>query len=552
MQRIGFILWPAAFVLGLAAEWAGFGWSDPGGWVLDLIVGWFLIACGLIARQKRPATQAGNLMTATGFIWFLGNFANVDIELVSWAAATAVYLHRGPLFHLLLTYPTGRTTSRLTRGAVMVGYALALIPSLWRNDIATISISAALIAVSARDYAGTVGEARRACLFAFRATAAVGLVIGGTALFWLIVPEAEIRLSTILASKSTAILVYELTLIGVVGALFVGLFSTPWKRTGITDLVVELGEAREGTVRDELARALGDPSLEVGYRDPDSGSFTDAEGRPLSMPGGGDRRSKTEIEIDAEIVAVLIHDPAVLDDSALVRAVASATQLAASNVRLRSAVQARLSELRVSRRRILEARDEERRLLEHRLHDGAEQRLDRLGIILYTARSGGAWQSTSERIDRAETQLGLVLRELRELAHGLHPRVLSEDGLEKALTSLGENLAIPVEITVTPMRLPTDVEAACFFFCSEALANVVKHASASKVWISVDRVDERVTLTVEDDGVGGADPSLGSGLRGLSDRLQTVDGTLVITSERSVGTRLTAEIPLGDEDESAG
>jgi signal transduction histidine kinase len=482
----------------------------------------------------------------------LGNFAEVDSEVVSWAAATAVYLHRGPLFHLLLTYPSGRATSGLTRVAVVVGYALALIPSLWRNDVATISISAALIVVSARGYAGAAGEARRARLFAFRATAVVGLVIGGTALVWLIVPEAEIRVSSLLAYRSTSILVYELTLIGVVGALFAGLFSTPWKRTAVADLVVELGEGGEGTVRDELARALGDPSLEVGYRDRRSGSFTDAAGRPLSMPKAGDRRSRTEIEVDGETVAVLIHDPAVLDDSALLGAVASAAHLAASNARLQSAVQARLSELRESRRRIVDARDEERRLLARRLHDGAEKRLDRLGIILSTVRSKGGWQSSSERIDRAEAQLALVLRELRELAHGLHPRVLSEDGLEKALTSLSENLAIPVEITVTPKRLPANVEAACYFFCSEALANVVKHASASKVWISVDHADKRVTLSIEDDGVGGADPSKGSGLRGLSDRLQAVDGTLEVTSEPGVGTRLTAEIPLGGEEESAG
>jgi signal transduction histidine kinase len=491
-------------------------------------------------------------MAATGFTWFLGNFASVDSELISWAAAAAVYLHRGPLFHLLLTYPSGRATSRLTRGAVVLGYAAAVIPPLWRNNIATLSISAALIAVSARDYAGAVGEARRARLYAFRATVVLGLVIGGTALVWLIVPEGDLRITSLLAYRAIALLVYELTLIGVVGALFFGLVSTPWKRASVADLVVELGEAPVGTIRAELARALGDPSLEVGYWDRGSGSFTDAEGRPLAMPEEGDRRSRTEIEIDGETIAVLIHDPAVLDDPVLFGAVASAAQLASSNARLQAAVQARLSELRVSRRRILEARDEERRLLERRLHNGAEQRLHRLGITLSAVRSRGASPSTNERIERAEAQLRLTLQDLRHLARGLHPRVLSEDGLQMGLASLTENLTIPVEITVTSTHLPADVEAACYFFCSEALANVVKHASASKVWIAAHFANGRVIVTVEDDGVGGADLSRGSGLRGLSDRLQTLGGTLGIISEPGAGTRLTAEIPLGDEDDAAG
>ena len=429
MQRIWFILWLAAFVLGLAAEWAGFGWDDPGRWIPDLAVGWFLIACGLIAMRKRPESHAGGLMAATGFTWFLGNFAGVGNDVVSWVAANSLYLHRGPLFHLLLTYPSGRATSRLIRGAVVVGYASALIAPLWRNDAATILISTALVIVSGLEYARAVGETRRARLFAFRAAAVVSLVIGGTALARLIVPEAQIRISSLLAYETTALLVYELTLVLVVGALFVGLLTAPWKRTSVADLVVELGQARGGTVRGELARALGDPTLEVGYWNQDSGSFTDANGRPLSMPGAADRRSTTYIERDGQPLAVLIHDPAVLGDPDLLEAVASAAQLAAANARLQVAVQSRLEELKASRRRILEARDEERRLLDRRLQNGAEHRLERLGNRLSRAHAMSVSRSTVERIDRAETQLDHTVLELRELARGLHPRVLSEHGL---------------------------------------------------------------------------------------------------------------------------
>ncbi len=149
MRRIWFMLWPAAFLLGIAAESAGYGWNDPAGWIPDLAVGWFLIACGLIAMRKWPESHAGGLMAATGFTWFFGNFAGVGNDVVSWFAADTLFLHRGPLFHLLLTYPGGRATARLTSGAVVVGYVAALIAPLWDNNLATILISAALLTVSA-------------------------------------------------------------------------------------------------------------------------------------------------------------------------------------------------------------------------------------------------------------------------------------------------------------------------------------------------------------------------------------------------------------------
>ena len=260
---------------------------------------------------------------------------------------------------------------------------------------------------------------------------------------------------------------------------------------------------------------------------------------------GSDRSLKSTR--DGQPIAVLIHDPAVLGDPDLLQAVASAAQLAASNAQLQLAVQARLSELKASRRRILEAHDEERRLLDRRLHNGAEQRLERIGSQLSRAQSVSVSQSTVERIDRAETQLKLTVQELRELARGLHPRVLSEDGLHAALVSLTKNFTIPVEISVTRTSIPPDVEAACYFLCSEALANVVKHASASTVRIAVGSIGQKIMVTVEDDGVGGADPSLGSGLRGLSDRLESLGGGLQVVSVAGHGTRLAAEISLDGE-----
>jgi signal transduction histidine kinase len=204
-------------------------------------------------------------------------------------------------------------------------------------------------------------------------------------------------------------------------------------------------------------------------------------------------------------------------------------------------------ELEASRRRILAARDDERRRLEHRLREGAVQRLQELADTLRRSRRSASGPRTREQVARAEDQLGLTLEELRRLAHGLHPRVLSEHGLEGALAALAKDFPIPVQITVAGDQMPSDVTVVAYFICAEALANVAKHAAATRVAVSVTALDGRVRVEIEDDGVGGADPGLGSGLRGLADRVETVGGTLQVASVPGRGTRLAAEIPLGGE-----
>jgi signal transduction histidine kinase len=537
MRRLG-LVGLAGATLGLTAEWVGFGWGDPRHWIPDLTVGWTLIGCGLIAWTRRPESRTGPLMTVTGYTWFLGNFAQVDVPAVAWVAGHMLYLHRGPLVHLVLTYPSGRSESRLVRGAVAVGYAVAITP-IWRSDGATILLAALLVAVSARDYVRAVGRPRRARRIALQATVGLSLVLSGTAAARLVLPQGDV--------SGPSLLVYEAALSVLAGGLLAGLLVAPWQRAAVADLVVELGEARSGTPRGELSRALGDPSLEIGYWLPDRGVFVDAEGRVLSLPGPGSGRSVTVVERDRQLVAVLVHDPAVLDDPGLLEAVTSAAQLAAANVRLQAEVQARVVELAASRRRILAARDEERRRLERRLHEGAEQRLGELAAILHHSWRSASGNSTREQLARAEDQLTQMLEELRRLAQGLHPRALSEHGLEGALAALAKDFPVPVQIRVVSTQVPPSVAVTTYFVCAEALANVAKHAAASRVAVSVTADDGRVRVQIEDDGVGGADPGRGSGLRGLADRVETLGGTLQVESVPGRGTRLAAEIPLGDE-----
>jgi signal transduction histidine kinase len=539
MRWFRLLLWPAGAALGIAAEWVFFGWGDPRHWVPDLITGWSLIACGLVAWSRRPESRSGALMAATGFSWFLGNFATTGIAPVDWLGAQALFVYRGPLIHLLVTYPSGRLSSRLDRAAAAVGYTAALVTPVWRSEIATIVLAFLLVAVCARLYIRAVGPSRRARLLALEAAVGLGLVLAGGAAAHLTVPAGD--------ANDPSLLALEATLCALAGALLAGLLSRAWERASVTDLVVELGESRSGTLRDELARALGDPTLEVGYWLPNAAAFVDSEGRAFALPDPGSERSVTRIEREGQPVAALVHDPAVLEDPALREAVSSAAQLAAANARLQAEVLAQVVELRESRRRILKAGDEERRRLERRLHEGAEQRLERVAEQLRRTRLSARTDPARERIDRTEAQLAQTLEELRRLAHGLHPRVLAEAGLAGALASLAEQAPVPVEVVAPVAKLPAEVEGVAYFLCAEALANIAKHASASRVSVSVTTGGGRARVEVEDDGLGGADPARGTGLRGLVDRVEALGGTLHVESPAGRGTRLTAEIPLGGE-----
>jgi signal transduction histidine kinase len=213
---------------------------------------------------------------------------------------------------------------------------------------------------------------------------------------------------------------------------------------------------------------------------------------------------------------------------------------------LRSTISHLVEELRASRARIVEAGDAERRRLERDLHDGAQARLVALALLLRSARRrAGDDAGVVELLDQAQQELQTSLEELRELARGIHPAVLTDRGLEPALAALTSRAPLPVKLEVEAEdRLPGPVESAAYFVVSEALTNVAKYAQATQATVAVRRANGSVTVEVSDDGVGGADASGGSGLRGLADRLAALDGTLRLESPAGRGTRLHAEIPV--------
>jgi signal transduction histidine kinase len=249
------------------------------------------------------------------------------------------------------------------------------------------------------------------------------------------------------------------------------------------------------------------------------------------------------VTVRGEEIAALVHDPALLDEPALVESVRATAALVLENERLAAAVRSQLAEVRASRGRIVAAADAERRRIERNLHDGAQQRLVTLSVALGLEASH-ADRAAADVLSRAQDEVEQAIGELRELARGIHPTLLRDEGLTAAVEALARRAPLPVTVqSAVQHRLPDRVEIAAYFVVSEGLTNVVKHASATQASVLLEREPATLRVTVTDDGVGGARITAESGLAGLRDRLEALDATLSIESEAGRGTTVRAIFP---------
>jgi signal transduction histidine kinase len=335
-------------------------------------------------------------------------------------------------------------------------------------------------------------------------------------------------------------------IIGVTPIVFlIALLQARLSRASVAELLVELGiNSGPAELQEAVTRALKDPSATLAYWLPEFDCYADVDGQQIEitrMPG----RSSTPIVRDDVPVAMLLHDSALHDEPRLLESVAAATAMVIQNAQLQVELRARLEELRGSRIRILEAEQRERRRLERDLHDGAQQRLIALSLELGELGDHlGGDSDLRVRIEAAQEEVTASLAELRDLAHGIHPAAVSDHGLAVALESAATRATVPVDVIgAIGDRLPEHVEMAAFFIVSEALSNISKHACASSAVVELERRPTALIVEVRDDGVGGASPDAGTGLRGLADRVEALGGHLQVWSLAGEGTRLRAEIP---------
>jgi signal transduction histidine kinase len=491
----------------------------------DLAAGLALLGGGAVAWTCRPRAGAGPLMVLSGVAWFAGDLSSA-----------LLYAHRGPLVHLLLTYPSGRTSSRVTLAVIAAAYADGLIPDLARSEWTTLALMGAVVLVAARRHRAVAGAERRAraAALACAALLAAALVLAA--------------LARLVDAGTDAAAVW--VLYGAVAAIGCGLTADllwgRWGRAALTGFVIDLGDDHEPqALRAALARTLGDPGLELAYRVDGHAGWVDEAGRPVRLParGGDGRRAVTLIGEEGAPLAALVHDPAALSDPGIVTAVAAAARLAIANVRLQADVAGRVQDVAASRRRLVEAGDEERRRLGEQLGEGPEARLTEVAARLerLAADAGGEVGATLRRLS---DEMAITRVQLQEFAQGVRPRTLTDGGLGPALAELAEQSSIPVEVGVPDARFAPAQELVAYFVCSEALANIAKYADASHARVTVVASQDTLRVRVADDGVGGADARRGSGLRGLADRVEALGGRLRVESPRGGGTRVEASLPF--------
>lgn len=549
--------------------------TSPRAWG-SVAAAWSFLAAGLVAWVRRPGNRLGPLMVATCFALLARQFRYSHGDVFP-AAFLVGELGYALFAHVTFAYPYGRVSDRLERVWLAATYVaaaafpLAILlfyggterlryldpfprenPLLIRDSTRVVDalqdafgvvayglLGTTFVALVLRKFLHSSPRGRRVYmpLLVAAVAAASWAVLNGILTFVEDPPDVIYDLFWWQVVSLTALPL----------AMLWGLLRARLARVHVGELVVHLEETPVDGLRDEIARALEDPTLELGLWIPDRGIWVNAAGTELSLPAGDEERAVTLVEHEGASLAVLVHDPTLREEPKLVEAVAAAARLALVNARLHAEVRSQLETVQASRARIAAAADEERRRIERDLHDGAQQRLVALALDLRSAQrqlDAGDDADVAHLLASTADELQLAVEELRELAQGIHPGILTQGGLAHALQALAARAPLPVTVDATEERFAPEVEAPAYFVACEALTNAVKHAGASHASIGARLENGDLVIEVADDGRGGADVR-GSGLRGLRDRVEARGGRLVVESAAGAGTRVRGEIPCG-------
>jgi signal transduction histidine kinase len=543
------------FVWGLTSEAIYYRSGAPVPDVLrDLSIGWIYLYGGLAIWSSRPANRTGRLMTLVGLTWFIGNLQLSEAPVVheiGVAFADVVFVC---LIALILAYPTGRLETRLDRYTVVI---LAIGTTI-NNSVRLIPLQAGIDLEPARLYVGlslailayVVVLRRWFAAPARRRSELLPVLIAGSVLMAVLATNLALQILQMPAEIQALLLAARgLAPAAIPLALLVGFYRQSELRQralldAMPDLMIRFTTAGNyidirtddaallrapvdsvagGRIEDVLPPGIGAALIAAGSAAINTGNIQTLD-FSVDLPSGRHDYEARLTPSGADEVTAVVRD--------------FTEQRAAQK------------ELRESRARIVEATVAERRRLERDLHDGAQQRLVAVSLALRLARtrlSPDVDTMALVGLNDAGEELKTALTELRELARGIHPAILTEAGLGPAIDSLAARSAVPAEVIAVPTRrLSPAVESTAYFVVSEALANVAKYASATRATVSAECPGDSLRVEVTDDGVGGADPTRGSGLRGLADRVAAINGSLSIDSPMGGGTRLVAELPLAD------
>jgi signal transduction histidine kinase len=537
---------------------------------LTVVAGLALVVAGLVTALGRQAGRIGDLAVLAGLVWFAPVWVGWDrgwplVRSLSMLAAGFIF---PLLLHLVLAYPSGRLHGTAARTLVLAVYLEAAVvalgralfrepffdPNCWANctdnlfllrslpglaraiEVAdrwfTVAAAAALVVLCTWQLLRDSGPARRALL----PVALPAILLAAAVIAHAIALQQRPLEDPSDPTFRTIFMIGCAAVILLAAGLVWATVRTRAQRRAVAQIATSLGQAPPpGSLQAALAQAIGDPELQIAYWLPDSRRHVDPSGRPVAEPVAGPGRAVTALVRDGRRVAVVSHTAALPD---LERELGAAVRLALENERLQAQALAQLDQLRASRVRIVETGDSERRRLERDLHDGAQQRLLALSYDLRLARAQAQADSdshTESLLTQATDHAQAALGELRDLAHGIYPAILTEAGLAPALATLADAAPLPVEIRDADQeRYPAAVETAAYLLVAEALDDAAGR-DASHATVSVVRDGGRLVVTVDDDGTNRT-----AAMVQLVDRVGALDGRLDLELRR-----LRAELPCG-------
>jgi signal transduction histidine kinase len=523
--------------------------------LLHLAIGLTYLYGGLAIWDHEPANRTGRLMTLVGLTWFIGTLDQSGIPLVSEVALALEDTTSVILLALVLAYPSGKLETRVDRAAIAIlAIGATALNILYSTSLTIIADkSTGLYGGLALATMTTVVVVRRWLIAPPRARRELApVLVAGIVLLAGLIINLIRRIADLPEGVEAILLaVRDLAPAAIPIALLIGFYRQSERRL----------QALVDAIPDRMFRFTRDGR----YVEPSAGDADedpDARQRPAALEG---RRLYDRMFAEASDVALAsaaraletgqlqAHDFSLVEPTGRrdfeARIAPSGPDEVTAIVRDFTDQRAAEAELRRSRARIVEATDEERRRLERDLHDGAKQRLVSLSLALRLLRkrleAGGGNSEAIEAADEAALELKLAIQELRELARGIHPAILTEAGLGPAIAALAERSVVPTVVSEMPdRRLSSAVEATAYFVVSEALANVAKYASATQASVGAACRGSTLHVEVGDNGVGGADASRGSGIRGLQDRVAVLGGRVTIASPAGQGTLVVAEIPI--------